>query len=91
MKDSTRRALRTGYQGLVALVAIAAIALPLLPELFPRDTTVYRVAAATAATVVVFTTGASKLINVLEASGRIPGWLKEPKDDQVLGKHAASE
>lgn len=76
MKDSTRRALRTAYQTIVALL----LAVPTIVVLLPSDSPL----AAQAAVVVLWAGIVTKTINVLEEHGVLPAWLKG--DD--TGRHA---
>lgn len=69
MKDSTRRSLRTFYQGLLA----AIVAIPTMVAFLPTSTAnVTKIVAAVVAAVTVV----SKVINALEEAGLIPAWLK---------------
>ena len=69
LADSTKRALRTLFQGLVAFIAV----LPTFTYIFPANTPVgTQLAALVAATAVV-----SKVLNALEDKGLVPLWLRE--------------
>lgn len=74
MSDSTRRALRTAYQALIAAVTTIPVILALLSQVLPADST-----ASLATYIVAITAGVaavSKLLNALEDAGLIPAWLK---------------
>lgn len=74
MSDSTRRALRTAYQAIIAAVTTIPVILALLTQVLPADS-----AASLAAYVVAITAGVaavSKILNALEDAGLIPAWLK---------------
>jgi hypothetical protein len=68
MNDSTRRALRTAYQFLVACIGIVPILALALPQSSPL--------AAKLAVVLGFLAVATKVVNALEDRGLIPAWLK---------------
>ncbi len=97
MKDSTRRALRTVYQGLLSLLLVIPIVVLILQDSIPdtgeRWGIVSSVLGGTVAVVGVVT----KIVNALEAARLIPPWLKEPAAtavdpdpvDDEPGKHAA--
>lgn len=101
MKDSTRRALRTGYQAIVAAIVVVPVVVWLLQSLFPEGSKAFAVASAVAGAMVTVTAAASKAINALEAAGKIPAWLKQPAAtganpdpesapiDDEPGRHAA--
>lgn len=72
MTDSTRRALRTGYQTLIA--ALAAIGV--LASFIPQIQATFPEIAALAVTVAGGAVAVSKVINALEDAGVIPAWLK---------------
>lgn len=67
LSASTRRAIRTGYQALIA----AAIVIPIVLEASP-DISMTGFALALSAAIA----SISKLINALEDAGFIPAWLK---------------
>lgn len=67
MKDSTKRALRTVYQGIVAMIVIV----PILATALAGTPIAAQVALAVAVLGMV-----SKAINALEDAGMIPAWLK---------------
>lgn len=69
LSPSTKRALRTVYQGVVALVTLVPLVVAVLPSDSPLAV---QLAAAVGAVAVV-----SKVINVLEDNGFLPAWLKE--------------
>ena len=73
LNDSTRRALRTGYQFVVALAGIVPTFLLALPTDSPLATRM--------AVVLGFLTLATKFLNSLEDRGVIPAWLKAPASD----------
>lgn len=69
LSPSTKRALRTAYQGVVALVTIVPLVIAVLPGDSPL---------AVQLAVVVGAVGVvSKVMNVLEDSGYLPAWLKD--------------
>ena len=70
LSDSTRRALRTAYQFLVACIGI----IPVLVLAVPSDSPL----AAKLAVVLGFITVATKVVNYLEDKALIPAWLKTP-------------
>lgn len=67
MKDSTKRALRTAYQVVVALIVVA----PLLATVLADTPMAAQIGTFAAAVAVV-----SKVVNALEERGVIPAWLK---------------
>lgn len=93
MKDSTRRMLRTWYQGLVTAVLVVPVLMQLLPA---KDEQIAKVSAAILAAVGLV----AKVINLLEEKGLIPAWLKpdaalpgiepgtgdEPKDPEDMSE-----
>lgn len=81
MTDSTRRALRTAYQFVVALVAIVPLVLAALPEGIRSGQLGGEELAAILGVVIACHAFATKLINALEDAGRIPAWLKAPASD----------
>ena len=68
LNDSTRRALRTAYQFLVACIGIVPTLLLIVPSNGPL--------AAKLAVVLGFVTVATKVLNSLEDHQLIPAWLK---------------
>lgn len=68
MNDSTRRALRTAYQFLVACIGIVPVLMTVVPASSPL--------AARLAVVLGFLAAVTKVINALEDRGLIPAWLK---------------
>lgn len=68
MKESTKRALRTAYQGAIALVTLVPALLAVLPADSPLAV---KLGGAVASVAVV-----SKVLNVLEERGLIPAWMK---------------
>jgi hypothetical protein len=82
VKDSTKRAIRTGLHVLIA----AAIAVPSLLALLPGSLGTDPRVVAVAAGVVAVSVIVSKVYNALEEAGLLPGWLKStppqpPPDD----------
>lgn len=75
MSDSTRRALRTAYQFVIALIAIV----PTIALVLPNDSPI----GADIAVVLGWLVIVSKLINSLEDRGAIPAWLKAPNTPAV--------
>lgn len=73
MTPSTKRALRTGYQLLVALIT----AVPVIVLVLPGELATEAVVVAFAAWVAVVT----KAHNALEDAGLIPAWLKDEEHD----------
>jgi hypothetical protein len=69
VSDSTRRSIRTLYQGLIALVIAVPSLAAILPTPTPRIAAIVATTVALAAVVV-------KVVNVLEDAGLIPAWLK---------------
>lgn len=78
MKDSTRRAIRTGYQTLIAAIPVFLIIAVWMQDLFPSDTPLSKIALAVSGGMVAFATAVTKLVNSLEAAGKLPAWLKAP-------------
>lgn len=70
LNDSTRRALRTGYQFLIACIGIV----PVLAEVIPAHSPL----AAQLAVVLAFLAAVTKVLNTLEDRGLIPAFLKAP-------------
>lgn len=68
MSDSTRRALRTLYHGLVGLLTVVPIVLTALPDGSPL--------AVKLSSVVVASAVVSRVLNGLEDAGLIPAWLR---------------
>lgn len=68
LNDSTRRALRTAYQFLVACIGIV----PVLMTVVPATSPLY----ARLAVVLGFLAAATKVLNYLEDKNYIPAWLK---------------
>lgn len=100
MKDSTRRALRTLYQGILGALAVLAIAVPIVQANIPDAETgvVWKWLSIACGATVAVTAVVTKVVNALEAAGKIPAWLKQPaatpaapdpEDD--TGRHAAPE
>lgn len=86
MSDSTRRALRTGYQAVIAAVTTIPIILAVLAQVLPADTT-----ASIGAYIVAVTAGiaaVSKILNALEDAKLIPAWLK---GDTTITDQAAAD
>lgn len=73
LNDSTRRALRTAYQYIVALVGIVPTLVLLVPTGSPL--------AAKLAIVLGYVAIATKVLNSLEDKGLIPAWLKAPASE----------
>lgn len=71
--ESTRRALRTAYQAVLALIAV-------IPVMFVTNGNT----PATALTVVAAVGVMSKIVNALEDAGVIPAWLKKPTTDDTV-------
>lgn len=72
MKPSTKRALRTGYQCVLALIVIVPVLLSTLPVTAQVTAIVTAVAAV------------AKAVNALEDAGLIPAWLKSvPAEPQA--------
>lgn len=72
MKPSTKRALRTGYQAVLALIVIV----PVLVSSLPVTAQVTAIVSAVAAV--------AKIVNALEDAGLIPAWLKSvPAEPQA--------
>jgi hypothetical protein len=69
LSPSTKRALRTIYQGVVALVTVVPLVVAVLPSDSPLAVQLASVVAAVGVV--------SKVINVLEDNGYLPAWLKE--------------
>lgn len=78
MKDSTRRALRTAYQAVLAAIVVVPIFALLVKDLFPPDSPTTKLALSISAGMIAVTAAVTKLINALEAAGKIPAWLKAP-------------
>jgi hypothetical protein len=78
VKDSTRRAIRTGYQSLIAALPVFLIVAVWMRDLFPAGTPLAQWTLTISAFMAAFTAAVSKLVNALEAAGRIPAWLKQP-------------
>jgi hypothetical protein len=80
MTESTRRALRTLYQGLIAVVVtiplLAGVAAA-LPEEFPYKGRIVAILLTLAAV----TAAVSKVLNELEDRGLVPAWLKGTPED----------
>jgi hypothetical protein len=72
MNPSTKRALRTGYQAVIALIVIIPVLLTALPVAAQVTAVVGAVAAV------------AKVLNALEDAGLIPAWLKaDPAETQA--------
>lgn len=78
MKDSTRRALRTAYQAIIAAVPVVLIVALWLKDVFPADSPTTKITLAVSGGMIAVTTAVTKLLNALEAAGKIPAWLKQP-------------
>jgi len=76
MNDSTRRSLRTLYQGIVALLTIVPVLLSIVLPLLPPGTDLTVKVGAIAASVLAGLAVVTKVINALEDRGLIPAWLK---------------
>jgi hypothetical protein len=74
LSDSTRRSLRTLYQGLLSLL----VAVPLISLYVPTGASRLAVIAAS---VVAAAAVITKIINALEDKGLIPAFLKAPASD----------
>lgn len=86
MSDSTRRALRSGYQALIAALTIIPLVAVVIQNNLPTDS-----APAIAGYVTAIVGGVavvSKIVNALEDAGVIPSWLKGDATVPV-GKHEA--
>lgn len=69
MKTSTKRTLRTIYQGVIALVTTVPAIIAVLPDGLPFEAKLASVVAGIAVV--------TKVLNVLEDKGLIPAWLKD--------------
>lgn len=77
MTDSTRRALRTAYQTVIALITVFPVILSILTDAFPDAGVAAQVAVAAASVATV-----TKILNALEDAGIIPAWLKESSEEE---------
>ena len=68
LNDSTRRALRTGYQFVIACIGIVPVLVLAVPADSPLATKLL--------VILGFVTAATKVINALEDRHLIPAWLK---------------
>lgn len=76
MTDSTRRALRTAYQTIVALLSTIPILLGMASELLPADSPLGAKVAAAAVSILAGIAVVTKVLNALEDAGILPAWLK---------------
>lgn len=81
MKDSTKRALRTLVQAIIAAAAAAPVVMSLLPT--DNDNILKIEGAVVAGAAIV-----SKLVNVLEERGLLPEWLKSSSN---VGTHEVTD
>lgn len=100
MKDSTRRAVRTLYQGGIAAVGVLGLAVPVVQANIPAGDkgVVWKWLGTACVALVAVTALVSKVVNALEAAGKIPAWLKQPPatptdpdPEDTPGRHAAPE
>lgn len=78
MKDSTRRSLRTLYQGVLASFTVVPVLCGALLSALPSDSSFSAKIGVVAAAFVAGQAVVTKLVNDLEERGLIPAWLKEP-------------
>lgn len=76
MTDSTRRALRTAYQVVLALVTTIPIIVTLLLTVIPADSDLAVKVGAIALSIAGGSALVTKVLNQLEDAGLIPAWLK---------------
>ena len=68
MSESTKRTVRTLYQGIIALVTTVPAIIAVLPDGLPFEAQLASVVAGIAVV--------TKVLNVLEDKGLIPAWLR---------------
>lgn len=82
MKDSSRRAIRTLYQGIVGAVIVIPGAVALIQQNIPAESAerprIWGYVSAGCAALLVVTALVTKAVNALEAAGKMPAWLKQP-------------
>lgn len=76
MNDSTRRALRTAYQVLIAAVTVIPALAAILFEVIPAGSPIGAKAVAVIAAVVAGAAVVTKVLNRLEDAHLFPAWLK---------------
>lgn len=76
LAESTKRTLRTIYQGIVAFLASAATVLPVVMNMLPTNASWASTVAAVGAGVLAVLVIVTKILTALEDRGLIPGWLR---------------